>query len=891
MSLEPKTYSLHFVGLGGTGTNIIEAAISSEGIYDYLRTEGVRMSCFALDVADHDIQSLNRKFDKFLVELKSKGIPSEKVTLIANSVKFPTPEAMFEYVEKVPQFIKQEGGKVPENYKPWLSSALEVPPLSGGVGRRRSLSKAIYGLNFYYLKLIDTYAERLKESVSSSILQPVIIVIFGVGGGSGSGMAMDFVRHLRKKLGSGYPILGLAVLPCTGDDPAAKGASAYAAMTELDSLLNRGKNEAIKKEFGDIYENPYSAFLTMPLGPVFGRSGNLIDAKQLIDEAIVDIIMNTMRFDLSDLLNNIGSNIDQGPNWVHAITSLKINYPIDEHISLVKLSLETMDKLRVLRTDKLEMVGVSAKSEVGGLQVVFSDVYNELAKFYKMILLQKNIYEEENFDKALTAFIYEDQALEINHNMQLKSSEEAIRTLADEIATPIASIGLDASEGTPEARIRLLVGDALKTIRSVTTTEAKFSEFAKGIIDDMEQSIAGAQKMTFREKLLLNDLIDLVRLVDGYLKLLRRYMECKSLAERLLKELAKLERSEEHQDAIQGVQRILNPELVILFSLLPTILSSPDFEIKGVDAHLSDCRVMKRIVTEQIEKEKVAKEGVEGKMRVEEGERESASTALDTMKFSMFKVGKKRMLEDNLDEFDHRVKMLSMDLQDLSDRVDSLTAKLGEYLAIEKKLDVNSDYRRNLRDVSEMQNSYYDRLNDISRDRGYYNRVGEVTVEERSKIMSRILRDQESTLTRETIINEIIDRRRFKEYLSGVMRILRLPSSLGVKASYRTDYIWVTVVAPRGVWDQDLELELKTTLSGYISGDASRCISIREIDSSDPWTLRFLIVASKAKLQDLESYAEMKSLYDGSSPTDRKLASSFLLEQGKVIGEEFSASE
>ena len=128
MSLEPKDYSLHFVGLGGTGTNIIEAAISSAGIYDYLRREGVRMSCFALDVADHDIQSLNRKFDKFLIDLKSKGIPSEKVTLIANSVKFPTPEAMFEYVEKVPQFIKQEGGNVPENYKPWLSSALEVPP-------------------------------------------------------------------------------------------------------------------------------------------------------------------------------------------------------------------------------------------------------------------------------------------------------------------------------------------------------------------------------------------------------------------------------------------------------------------------------------------------------------------------------------------------------------------------------------------------------------------------------------------------------------------------------------------------------------------------------------------------------------------------------------------
>ena len=74
--------------------------------------------------------------------------------------------------------------------------------------------------------------------------------------------------------------------------------------------------------------------------------------------------------------------------------------------------------------------------------------------------------------------------------------------------------------------------------------------------------------------------------------------------------------------------------------------------------------------------------------------------------------------------------------------------------------------------------------------------------------------------------------------------------------------------------------ELKTTLSGYIDGEASRAITIREVDSKDPWTIRFLVIAGKGRLEDLEVYAEMKDLYKQSSQGDRTLAHSFLLEQG-----------
>jgi len=99
-------------------------------------------------------------------------------------------------------------------------------------------------------------------------------------------------------------------------------------------------------------------------------------------------------------------------------------------------------------------------------------------------------------------------------------------------------------------------------------------------------------------------------------------------------------------------------------------------------------------------------------------------------------------------------------------------------------------------------------------------------------------------------------------------------------AEYRTDYLWVTVVSPRGIWDKDLDSDVKTILSGYIKHDASKTIYIREVDSDDPWTLRFLIIAAKAKATMLEGYKDMKSIYEQSVPSERILSHSFLLEQG-----------
>jgi len=60
------------------------------------------------------------------------------------------------------------------------------------------LAKAIYALNYYQLGIIKTFITAFKEQALSSIISPTIIIVYGLGGGTGSGIFFEFARHMRK---------------------------------------------------------------------------------------------------------------------------------------------------------------------------------------------------------------------------------------------------------------------------------------------------------------------------------------------------------------------------------------------------------------------------------------------------------------------------------------------------------------------------------------------------------------------------------------------------------------------------------------------------------------------------------------------------------------------
>jgi len=103
---------------------------------------------------------------------------------------------------------------------------------------------------------------------------------------------------------------------------------------------------------------------------------------------------------------------------------------------------------------------------------------------------------------------------------------------------------------------------------------------------------------------------------------------------------------------------------------------------------------------------------------------------------------------------------------------------------------------------------------------------------------------------------------------------------MGYKPTYKSDYIWVTVEAPMKLWNEDLTQELYTALSAYVTSEVSRTITVRVIESREPWVTRVLVVGGRAKPEHLEAFDEMQLLYSKSNDFERHLSRSYLLEHG-----------
>ncbi len=840
MVVVTKDYSVHLVGLGGAGTNILEAFLRMPRVKQYIQKRGVKLTCLAFDVADHDIMSLQSIYEEFMEELKDKGLPADRVSFNARSVKFTTPQSMFDFVQKFPDYLKIEGVKDLENYKPWLTSSVEIPPLAGGVGRRRALSKAIYGLNYHSLRLLDTYYENFKESVSSSVIQSIIFVIFGIGGGSGSGMAPDFVRHLRQRIGTGYPIIGIGILPCPGDDPRAKGPSCFAAINELQMLIDAGENKIIRENFGLTYENPFTAFIMMPLAPAYKKTGSLIEAQRHFDTAVVDIILNTLKFDLAEMLDGIGSNLAYNGKSIHVMTTLRITYPVLEHISLAKLYFERLNKLRAWRQVRNEILVGSVEKGFSGIDKLIDLIRIELVSALSQIQYGKPNFDSNKLESDLQAFLYDDKSVEFDFKNLIRGFDDVISESVDEVMKPMKAIGLEAREGSPEAKFRQTIMKIIDLTRNVSKTRT-FHEDLSNLLEEMHSNAVAIQNLTFREKNLLNDFEDINKFVDRFLSVLKKYNETKVFAEKLITRLSSGEIAEWKNKLTTTIQEITEIELKFILRTLSSLFQTAKADMSSIEAYHNEVVSVGKTLEER-----------------------RLNCKMERKKLSLFSLTEKK----NLDKL-----------------FDLLSKRRSVYLILETRTEFDSEYRKLVEEIQEATNLHYNKMSDITRDRGYYDRVAELTEDERLRIIEKILMEEEDRLTRENILNEIVDIKRFRDYLTGVIRVLQIPGTLDVESSYRTNFIWVSVSSPKGVWNQDLDAEIKATLSSYLIGSATRVIHVSHIESEDPWTIRILLIASKAALTDLEIYSEMKSLYDMGTESDKLLAHSFLLEHGILASE------
>ncbi len=441
---------------------------------------------------------------------------------------------MFDFInQKYGEYVIGEGSKL-ENYTPWLQSTMAVPPMAGGAGRRRALAKAIYALNYYQLGIIRNCINSFKEQALSSIVTPTVVLVYGMGGGTGSGIFFDFARHMRKVLGSGVPMIAFVITPCGGDDPPAKGCSAFTAMNELSLLLNKDYNEHVTKVYGEIYRNPLNALVYLPLLPAFSKVGNIVSARKEMDDMVVDLLYVLMDFDLADLLGGIGTEVGLTNNSAHTLGMIKVMYPVDDYLAAYKLSFEGMQLLQESRKEKLNIL-----DEIKNIIKVDSDVTRELFKNY---LIKTGTYNEDQFDEKLKTIVNSNPRLEDDVELHVKGVEIQVKNWLDDIMKFLQTIKLMGKIGPiEEAIINLTLKkddsrklDNLETLlTTLTKTHLEFYESKAVILERLNQLIPSSQIFTLRQKKILQDMVNISELAEQTLKLLKFYDETRYITDAL----------------------------------------------------------------------------------------------------------------------------------------------------------------------------------------------------------------------------------------------------------------------------------------------------------------------------------------------------------------------
>jgi hypothetical protein len=229
-------FSLHILGLGKTGADIITQLLKAPP-KGFLTDPKTRFSALAVDIGDADLAP---------VRAAAADLPAERASVRTVSLPVPTRAELLQSLNRYREYLKMEFPRYywNPNYEPWLPSEVEIP--SAGEHFPRALAKAIYGSEYYQNREIAGALDTFAQNVFAGEATPLVVIAFGLGGGVGSGIAVEISRHLSSiKLGRRPWIVGIGVMPCEGDAAELLDGTFFPVINELDCMLDADKNRGV----------------------------------------------------------------------------------------------------------------------------------------------------------------------------------------------------------------------------------------------------------------------------------------------------------------------------------------------------------------------------------------------------------------------------------------------------------------------------------------------------------------------------------------------------------------------------------------------------------------------------------------------------------------------
>jgi hypothetical protein len=316
-------FSVSVVGIGKAGADII-AQILKDKLSETGDSSEEVFHALAIDIGDQDLKQI----DDLLAKLPEGVADVETV-----AIEVPERDDLFNSLRRMREFLKLEYPRYywNPNYEPWLPSKISLP--KAGDHFKRSVAKALYARSYYEEpRSMRSVLKRFSEKVDNSPGQSVVSIVYGLGGGTGSGVMVDMARHLSNIcFGRRVLVVGVAIAPCEGDEEAHKGSHLFPAINELDCMGDEEKNKGVIAVWGDLYRNPFtSGVIIVPQKPVWDATQDLKATHERVDREVSSFLTRNKGVDLWEtlrMLNWVGAPPTQhaaartpyGNKWAHVL--------------------------------------------------------------------------------------------------------------------------------------------------------------------------------------------------------------------------------------------------------------------------------------------------------------------------------------------------------------------------------------------------------------------------------------------------------------------------------------------------------------------------------------------------------------------------------------------
>lgn len=223
-------HGVHIVGIGRTGAAYVEALLRTGEIEDSLVKPGSSFAALLLDIGEDDMFVPSDYARSLRKRLASRSIPADRYHYESFVFNMPEIKEFSRELEETRLIFKAKNGhdllKLPADFK--LPGPGEHTP--------RAIAKALAAIKSYNGdKPVAAALRRFSDQVKKTGYPSTVLVVFGMAGGTGSGMALDLARALRRLLPSESKVVGVGQLSHSGDGDYYNSLSQTLAIEEVES--------------------------------------------------------------------------------------------------------------------------------------------------------------------------------------------------------------------------------------------------------------------------------------------------------------------------------------------------------------------------------------------------------------------------------------------------------------------------------------------------------------------------------------------------------------------------------------------------------------------------------------------------------------------------------